>query len=206
MTTNIFFAFIGLFGLYFTINNKQAFAQWSWLIFFFGIFTLCLSSGYYHWRPNDDTLVWDRLSLVAIFTSMVIALLSEYINARIERFLLIPAILFGIFSIVYWHVFDDLRFYYWVQLAPMITIPVLLILYPGKYSHKKYLIITLIFYLLAKIVEIYDKEIFLMNNEILSGHSIKHIFAAIGAFYILQMLKKRELKVASNVHEKNEMN
>jgi predicted membrane channel-forming protein YqfA (hemolysin III family) len=190
VTTNIFFAFIGLFGLYITVRNKREFAKWSWLVFFFGIYTLCFSSGYYHWSPNDETLFWDRLSLTLIFVSMVIALLSEYISFRIEKFFLVPALIFGIFSIIYWHVFGDLRIYFWVLLAPMMTITLLLILYPDKNQNKKYLIMTLIFYLLAKLVEFYDREIFLINNEILSGHSLKHIFAAAGAFSILLMIKK----------------
>lgn len=205
VTTNIFFAFIGFLGMYFTIKNKQSFAKWAWPIFFFGIFTLFLSSGYYHWIPNDETLVWDRLSLALIFASMVIALLSEFLSAKIERFFLIPAILFGICSVIYWYVFDDLRFYFWVQLAPMITIPVLLILYPSRYSHKMYLLMTLIFYILAKIVEIYDHEIYVLNNKLLSGHSLKHIFAAIGVLYMLQMIKKRNLKSPADIHEKNEV-
>ena len=62
------------------------------------------------------------------------------------------------------------------------------------------------FYVLAKIVEIYDKEILVLNNKILSGHSLKHLFAATGAFYIYQMLKKRNLKSPPEMHEKNEMN
>jgi len=133
-------------------------------------------------------------------------LLSEYLSARIERLFLVPALILGIFSVLYWHFLGDLRFYYWVQLTPMITIPVLLIIYPAKYSHRTYLIITLVFYVLAKIVEIFDKEIFKMNDEMLSGHTIKHIFAATGAFFIYQMLKKRNLKSSADIHEKNEMN
>jgi len=58
--TNILFAFVGFAGLYFLINNRQEYAPWSWLVFFLGVFSVCFSSGYYHWNPNDDTLVWDR--------------------------------------------------------------------------------------------------------------------------------------------------
>jgi len=110
--TNILFAFIGLYGMYFTIHKKRDFATWSWFFFFFGISTLFLTSGYYHWSPNDDTLFWDRLSLSLIFASMVIALLSEFLSIRREKFFLITAIIFGIFSIIYWQIFDDLRIYY----------------------------------------------------------------------------------------------
>jgi hypothetical protein len=190
--TNILFAFIGLIGLYFTSQIKSEQASVSWFVLFFGIFTLCFSSGYYHWNPTDKTLFWDRLSLTLIFTSMVIALLSEYISLHLEKLLLWPAIVIGIFSTVYWILFQDLRIYFWIQLTPIIMILLLLILFPGKKGEKKYLIMTLSFYLLAKIVEIYDKEIFIMNNEILSGHSLKHIFAAAGVLSLLLMIKKRK--------------
>ena len=69
-----------------------------------------------------------------------------------------------------------------------------MILFKGKYTLQKYLIFALTFYLLAKITEIYDKEIFSINYEQLSGHSLKHLLASIGPLYIYFMLKKREAR------------
>jgi predicted membrane channel-forming protein YqfA (hemolysin III family) len=193
--TNILFFFIGLVGLYYSLINKQRFARWSLFVFFFGIFSLCITSGYYHWIPNDNTLFWDRLSLTFVFSSMVVALVLEYLELRFELFILIPAILIGVISIFYWHIFGDLRIYLYVQLAPMISIILFIVLYPEKTKYKRYLIITFTFYLLAKIVEIYDREIFVMNHEMFSGHSLKHIFAALGAATILQMIRKSKNNV-----------
>jgi len=192
VTTNILFGIIGITGLSFLIKNRQKYARWSWLVFFVGIITLCFTSGYYHWNPNDATLVWDRLSLAVMFMSLVVASMSEHIDPRFDRWMLGPLVMIGLMSVIYWAIFNDLRFYIWAQLTPMLVIPVLIIFYTSKYSHAKYLWITFLFYLLAKITELYDREIFVVNGENVSGHSLKHIFAAIGLFFILQMLRKRK--------------
>ncbi len=115
------------------------------------------------------------------------------LNHESDFVLLIPFVLIGMFSVIYWHIFNDLRFYIWTQLLPIISIPLLLILFTSKYSHTNYLWITFLTYIMAKLSEIFDKEIFLMNGGMISGHSLKHIFAAIGLYFILKMLKDRQV-------------
>ena len=155
---------------------------------------VCFGSAYYHWNPNNHTLVWDRLPMTIGFMGLFIGLLSEYVHSRIERLFLVPAIILGFSSVIYWHYYDDLRFYYWIQLIPLLTIPVALILFRKKYTHQKYLIIALAFYVLAKVAEAYDKEIFLLDYKQFSGHSLKHVLAALGALSIHCLLKKRNAR------------
>lgn len=193
VATNVFFILFGLMGFRFCVRKKQNNAPWSWIIFFFGVTIVCSGSAYYHWNPNKNTLVWDRLPMTIGFMGLFIAILSEYVNPKIERLFLIPAILLGFFSVIYWHYVDDLRFYYWIQLIPLLIIPIVMMVFKGKYSHQRYLIYALIFYLLAKITETYDREIFYINNELFSGHSLKHLLASLGPLYLYFMLKKREL-------------
>jgi len=191
VTTNISFALFGFAGFIYTLKHRQKEASWSWITFFFGVAIVSLGSGYYHLNPNNDTLVWDRLPMTIGFMGLFIAILSEYVNKNIERYFLIPTILLGFATVIYWHYFDDLRFYYWIQLIPLLTIPLAMLLFKGKYTHQKYLIIALLFYIFAKITEYYDKEIFALICEQLSGHSMKHLLASIGPLYIYLMLKKR---------------
>lgn len=195
VTTNIFFAIFGFMGFYYCLRNKQSDAPRSWIIFFSGVALVSFGSGYYHLNPNNDTLVWDRLPMTVGFMGLFIALLSEYVNTKIERLALIPAVVLGLFSVIYWHYADDLRLYIWVQVIPLLTIPVAMILFKGKYTLQKYLVYALIFYLLAKVTETYDKEIFSITYEQLSGHSLKHILASIGPLYIYLMLKKRDVTI-----------
>jgi hypothetical protein len=46
------------------------------------------------------------------------------------------------------------------------------------------------FYLLAKVTETFDKQIFAIVH-VVSGHTIKHIAAAAGSYWILRMLERR---------------
>jgi hypothetical protein len=192
--TNIAFLSTGILGFIFCFNNRKKETQRSWIIFFLGVTVVSIGSGYYHLNPNNNTLVWDRLPMTVGFMGLFIGILGEYVNPKIERFFLIPAILIGFSSVIYWHYFDDLRFYFWVQLIPLLTVPVVMILFKGRYTHQRYLIYALIFYLLAKITEIYDKEIFRLNYDQFSGHSLKHILASLVPLYIYFMIKKRKTK------------
>jgi hypothetical protein len=190
VTSNIAFALFGIVGFRFCLKNRQKEAPWSWIVFFLGVTMVCFGSGYYHWNPNDNSLVWDRFPMTIGFMGLFIGILSEYVNSKIERFFLIPAIISGFSS---WFYFDDLRFYYWIQLIPLLIIPVVLIVYQGKYTHQRYLIFALSFYLLAKVSEAYDKEIFFLSYEQFSGHSLKHLLASLGPLTIYMMFKKREV-------------
>ena len=194
VTTNAFFAIFGFIGLNFCLRKKQKTALWSWIIFFFGVTIVSLGSGYYHLNPNNNSLFWDRLPMTIGFMSLFIAILSEYVNPNIGKFVLIPAILVGFSSVIYWHLIDDLRFYFWIQLIPLLTIPIVMILFKSKFTHQRYLIYALIFYLLAKITETYDKEIFSFIYQQISGHSLKHILASLGPLYIFFMIKKRKVR------------
>ena len=120
-----------------------------------------------------------------------VALLVEYVSARLGRFLLAPAILAGLSSVLYWHWFDDLRFYYWIQLIPLLTVPAVIVLFRPKYSRQWLLLLALACYMLAKISETYDREVFAFSQSLFSGHSLKHILAASGCFSVLVMLKTR---------------
>ncbi len=49
---------------------------------------------------------------------------------------------------------------------------------------------VLLWYVAAKVAEIFDREIF-DAGELVSGHSLKHLLAAAGAWWVLRMLRLR---------------
>lgn len=192
--TNFAFLLVGILGLIQVIKHREQFAPYSWIVMFTGISLVSIGSAYYHWNPNNSTLVWDRLPMTIGFMGLFIALLTEYADRRIEKFLLVPAVLIGLISVIYWNYTDDLRFYYWVQLVPLLSIPTTMILFKRRHTHASYLLIALICYILAKMSESLDRQIFELLGENISGHSVKHIIAAIGIYYIVLMVKVRKLK------------
>lgn len=132
------------------------------------------------------------ISFMAFFSIVV----CEFIFVKIGCRLLIPLMLFGIFSLFYWQITErkgvgDLRFYILVQFLLIILISAILILYKNNNGTALYYLV-LSTYLLAKLFEINDNLIF-STNHIMSGHSIKHIIAALAPLLFLIDFYKRKL-------------
>src|SRR6185295_8964248 len=108
----------------------------AWAVFFAGTVLVAFGSAYYHWRPDDAALLWDRLPMTIAFMALFVALLSEHIDERLDRKLLVPAIAIGIASLVWWRYAHDLRLYAWVQFAPLIAIVYLFFAYSARYTHR----------------------------------------------------------------------
>jgi len=182
---------VGLAGIILGARGRLTGYSICWFTFFLGVSLVSVGSGYYHWRPNDDSLVWDRLPITVGFIGLFMAIVNESVHPKLGTILLLPGVMLGAGSVIYWHYYNDLRFYAWVQYAPLLMLPILLALFPSQYSHGYMLLIALACYLLAKLFEVADREVFVILHGRMAGHTIKHLWAAAGCFCILQMLRKR---------------
>lgn len=193
--SNLPFLVVGIMGLLFCRRASLGAVHVAWAVFFVGVTFVSVGSGYYHVKPDSTTLVWDRLPMTIAFMGLFVALLGEHVGPRLAK-LLWPAIGVGLATVVYWHISDDLRPYLWVQLVPLLTIPALMFMYPTGRSHQWLLGVALGWYVLAKVTELYDPDIFHFVGETVSGHSIKHVSAAVGCYTVLVMLRKRSAAIA----------
>lgn len=191
VASNLAFLLVGVIGAWWCARNLKSGARLSWIIFFSGVALVFAGSGFYHDTPNDDTLVWDRLPMTLAFMALFAALVGEHLGEQFERPVLIPALLIGIASVFWWRYTDDLRVYIWVQLAPLLAIPFILGMFPGRYTHRSYLLYGLLFYALAKVAEYYDNETYALTSLFVSGHSVKHLLAAMAPLFLLLMLRRR---------------
>lgn len=192
VTSNIPFLLVGLAGLRVCRRDHFSGSALAWSIFFAGVVLVSVGSAYYHWQPRNDTLVWDRLPITVAFMAMFVALLGEALGERFGRLLLAPALLVGFSSVIYWHWSDDLRLYVWVQFMPLLAVPVLLLLFRSPYPRQWLLLPALGCYLLAKVAEILDSEIFAFASGVVGGHALKHLLATTACFVVMEMLDSRE--------------
>ena len=190
--SNIAFLLVGIAGLAFCLGNELGSGKPAWIVLFAGVVFVSIGSSYYHWDPKNATLLWDRLPITIAFMGLFVALLSEYVSGRLAQVLLVPMALLGLFSVLYWSWFEDLRFYLWVQLIALLTIPVVMTLFRARYTRQGLLLLALGGYALAKVSEIHDREVFALTRNLFSGHSLKHIAAAMACFAILWMLRTRK--------------
>ncbi|XP_027908988.1 uncharacterized protein LOC114168393 [Vigna unguiculata] len=197
--SNFPFLVIGLVGLvlcyrgnYFRLSLEGEI--WGWTCFYVGVAAVAVGSSYYHLKPDDARLVWDRLPMTIAFTSIIAIFIIERIDERKGTVSIIPLLLAGIISIVYWRFFDDLRPYALVQFVPCIAIPLMAILLPPMYTHSTYWLWAAGFYLLAKVLEATDEVIYGWTHHIVSGHTLKHLAAAMVPVFLTFMLAKRDVE------------
>jgi len=192
VVSNLPFLVVGLMGLT-KLNRLQIIPEMGvayWLLFF-GVAMVAFGSGYYHLDPNNHTLVWDRLPMTIAFMSLFAIIISEFIDVRKGAVLLFPLLIIGVSSVFYWQWVDDLRFYALVQFLPILLIPLILIIYPSKFTKISGYWLLLMAYVLAKVLEYFDAQIFDLLGGTISGHSIKHVAAAVGMYILLKSYKNR---------------
>lgn len=201
VVSNFAFVWGGVVGLLFLwrraerqfIEPKE---KASWYVFFVGAVLTGIGSAYYHYAPDNARLVWDRLPMTMVFMSLLAAIITERLSVKGGRVLVAPLLLLGVGSVVYWHCTEqagqgDLRWYGFVQFYPVLLIPAILLLFPARYTHSGYLFGMIGVYAVAKVSESFDAGI-LALGQFVSGHTIKHLIAALPVFFMLQMLHRRK--------------
>jgi len=200
--SNLGFLFVGFAGMFFLLRGSNLektsvspAERRSYFFFFLGVFLTAFGSAYYHLAPDNARLVWDRLPMTIGFMALLAAIISERVDQRLGARLLAPLIAAGIASVLYWRWTDlrgndDLRFYGLVQYGSLIAVLVLLLLTPSRYTRGKDLFLVAGLYVLAKAFEALDHPVFALG-QVVSGHTLKHLFVALACFFILRMLRGR---------------
>ena len=182
--SNISFLIAAVYGLR-ALRSRTAFSQpWerrAYCIVLAGTMAVAIGSSYYHLRPDDQRLFWDRLPMAVVFMTIVASVIGERISSKTGQTMLLPLILFGAASVVYWRWSGDLRPYVLVQFGAMLALPVLFAFYPPRYTGSGWMWMMGALYLLAKGLEAFDGRI----GAVLAtgGHPWKHLAAA-GAMFV----------------------
>lgn len=181
--SNIAFICVGLVGLKRLASIWEEVQPWAEAVFYIGITLTGLGSAYFHWNPNMDTLLWDRLPMTVSFMAFYCAMFQRCLRCIIPTYSLVLALGVGAWSVLHWTITEsagvgDLRFYGVVQFLPMLLLPILFVGWPPQ--RVKFLWGMLGFYAIAKICEYFDHEIAAWMPLALTGHTWKHLFAAVG--------------------------
>lgn len=195
VASNLPFVIVGIYGMIMLKKYDAGKLLPVYAALFIGIILTGLGSAYYHYTPDNDTLVWDRLPMTIVFMSLLSAIIAQRIDERAGLRLLIPLLLAGIASVWWWHHTEqagagDLRAYGLVQFYPMLFIPLVIVLFrpPPHDRWLRPLVWVVIAYAIAKACERFDHEIFSAAG--ISGHSLKHLAAAAATFFIVRMYIK----------------
>lgn len=163
---------------------------------FVGAILIGFGSGYYHLDPANERLLWDRLAMMLAFMAWFAAIVGERVSPRVGLRLLPLFLAAGLGSVAWWgwseaRGIGDLRFYLLVQLIPVLLVPLLLRLYPPRYSGDRAILAVIGLYLLSLLFDLGDRAVFGFSGGRVSGHTLKHVIAAVAVLVVALHLRGR---------------
>ena len=200
VVSNLPFAVVGLWSLIFLFGPQGSkFSdpreRWPYVVMFAALILTAFGSAYYHLAPDNARLVWDRIPIMIVFMALVAAVIAERVSVPVGLALFPVLEAVGVASVLVWRASElgghsDLRFYAAVQVYSILVLP-LVLLFPPKYTRGYDFAVVVALYVLAKILEVADRQVFALGH-LISGHTLKHLAAAAAGYWILRMLKKRQ--------------
>lgn len=203
VASNLPFLLVGVWGLFFLARQRDptgAFAhpleKWPYAFFFTGVALTSIGSAYYHLAPDGARLVWDRLPMTFAFMSLLSAIIVERISAYAGLRLLAPFLALGAGSVAYWrwsvlHASENLLPYAVVQYGSIAAMVVIAVLFRSRYTRGHDIYAAVGLYAAAKATEVLDATIYTLGG-IVSGHTLKHLLAALAVYWLYRMLRLRK--------------
>jgi hypothetical protein len=201
VASNTAFIVAGLAGLFVVMRQRTRFEfaseRWPYGVFFLGLLLTAAGSIYYHLVPDNERLFWDRLPMAIAFMSLIAAQVVDRVSVRTGLLLLLPMLLVGLASVIYWIATEragagNLMPYVILQGYSVVMLLVLALLYPSRYTRGTDVYWVFAAYAIAKTLELLDREVLALGN-LVSGHSLKHLAAAVAGLIICRMLWLRVL-------------
>ncbi|XP_026405567.1 uncharacterized protein LOC113300578 isoform X1 [Papaver somniferum] len=111
--TNFPFLIVGVLGFVICLQGSIFVISlrgevWGWAFFYAGIVGIAFGSAYYHLKPDDDRVVFDRLPMMIVYTSLLSIFVVEKVGERIGVTCLCSVLMLALVSIAYERSFDDL--------------------------------------------------------------------------------------------------
>ena len=152
-----------------------------------GLILTCLGSGFYHLDPDmPQRLIADRLGMAVAFAGFLGTAASERISVRAGEAVLVLMMVAGLLAA--WVARENLTPWVVVQFGGMALAVGLALTRPRPGALGVSLGGVIFFYALAKLFELGDATIFEATGHIVSGHTLKHLAAALAAWPVIRAL------------------
>jgi hypothetical protein len=190
--SNLPFAVAGLWGLW-RVRRARQHAPDAALdgarMFFAGLILTALGSTWYHLQPDGLRLVADRVGMAVAFAGMIGLAISERVSPRAGPLAAWFMLAAGWLAAAIGHATGNVLPWALVQFGGMALIVGLAFVKPVQRAIGLQLGAVIFLYALAKLFEVADHGIFDATHHLISGHSLKHLTAALAAWPVLHALK-----------------
>ncbi|MBC7604604.1 MAG: hypothetical protein H7255_18345 [Ramlibacter sp.] len=159
-------------------------------LFFAGLVVTSCASTWYHLNPNDAGLMIDRLGMCFAFAGLLGLATTTKISPRAGAALGLAVLVAASASVLAWSVTGNLMPWATVQASGMVFIAAMVFLAtrPGSLEIAWHWVIAA--YVVAKLLEINDHFMFIFTSEWFSGHTLKHVLAALAAYPVIACMSR----------------
>lgn len=162
-------------------------------LFLAALAATAIGSTFYHLAPDDARLVWDRLPIALACAGLLAAVHVE--TFRLHRWIVWGYVAAAVSSVAWWRLTDlrgtgDLRPYLLLQGLPLVLIPLWQWSSGRPLQERRAFGIAVLLYVAAKGFELADRLVYDAAAP-LSGHTVKHVLAAVAAAAIIRALSSR---------------
>ncbi len=197
--SNLGFLLVGFAGLVIVARPATQFEyraeRLPYAVFFVGMLLTALGSAYYHLAPDNERLFWDRLPMTIAFMSLIAAQVVDRLAARAGLALLVPLLLVGAVSVLYWRATErvgsgNVLPYGILQGYAVLMLLVIALSHPSRYTRGADVYWVFAAYVVAKVLELIDRQTYELGH-LVSGHTLKHLAAAAAGLVVCRMLARR---------------
>ena len=191
--SNLPFALAGAWGLALLRRPRagvlDAATRATATLFCAGLLCTALGSAWYHLRPDDAGLLWDRVGMAVAFAGLLGLAAASRVSARAGQAMAVAMLLAGPLAVAAWARSGNLLPWAVVQFGGMLVVLALACLpwRPGALALNLFAVIA--WYGAAKSCEAADAAVFAATGQWVSGHSLKHLCAAGAAVPVLWALR-----------------
>ncbi len=178
VVSNLPFAVVGALGLA-AVASRPAPLRPAFAVLFAGVFLTAFGSAWYHLAPSAGRLLFDRLPMTIAFAAAFALTLGDRVSPRLATPRWLAAMIaVAAGSAFAWYATGDLRPYAFVQGYLLLAVPLLVALFPGRHLDGWRIAAALALYLVAKVLERYDDQVYDALGRLMNGHALKHLAAA----------------------------
>ena len=202
VASNLGFLLVAIAGLAVVLRRRMCFERdserWPYAVFFLGMLLTAGGSAYYHLAPDNERLFWDRLPMTIAFMSLIAAQVADRMSVRAGLILLVPVLLVGAASVLYWRATEragagNVIPYGILQAYAVAMLLLIALSQPSRYTRGNDVYWVFGAYVAAKVLEFFDWQV-LALGDFVSGHTLKHLAAAVGGAVVCRMLMLRTLE------------
>ena len=186
--SNLAFLGMGVWGLMLMRARNDAPVGAS--CFFVGLILTCAGSSIYHLDPDaPQWLVADRLGMAVAFAGFLGIAASERVSQRAGQAAMLLMIVAG--PLAAWVARENVTPWVIVQFGGMALAVGLALTRPRPGAIGVSLGGVILCYVLAKLFELGDVTVFEATGHIVSGHTLKHLAAALAASPVIRALRSK---------------